>query len=100
MPTNKRGPKPKPKPAPKPKAQPKAKAEPARATSPLPPAQLDKSLVLKIIVAKLEGSKTADWHALSQHLSSNENKPKGGKKKAASTDLTGNQIHSMYHNVS
>ena len=97
---NKRGTKPKHNPKPKVEPKAKAKAEPSRATSPPAQLQLDKSLVLKIIVAKLEATKTADWHALSVSLAASEGKTKGGKKKAAAGEMTGTQIHSMYHNVS
>lgn len=56
---------------------------------------LDKDLVHQIVLAKLQSSKTCDWYALSQKL--NQDGKRGwGKKK----EITGTELHDLYHNVS
>lgn len=87
---------------------------PSLSSSDTPPAlTLDKHLVLQIILAKLESSKSCDWHELSLKLSGTsghaENEAKGGKKgtikakgkgrKEVAQGLTGTELREMYHNV-
>ncbi|OXC69823.1 hypothetical protein AYX13_01590 [Cryptococcus neoformans] len=54
---------------------------------------LDKDLVHQIVLAKLQSSKTCDWHALSQKLNQ-DGKRGSGKKK----EITGTELHDLYHN--
>lgn len=68
---------------------------------------LDKGLVLRIIIAKLEASKTCDWFELSRNLAAEApadtpGKAKGkagGKKKdkEGKPGLSGSELHDLYH---
>ncbi|GFZ46204.1 hypothetical protein JCM24511_04451 [Saitozyma sp. JCM 24511] len=75
---------------------------------------LEKHLVLQIVLAKLESSKSCDWHELSLKLSGTsgraEDEAKGGKKgtiKARGKEkkdvtaqgLSGTELREMYHNI-
>ncbi|KAK8869883.1 hypothetical protein IAR55_000451 [Kwoniella newhampshirensis] len=70
---------------------------------------LDKDLVLKIIIAKLEASKTCDWHELSKTIGKIghgvEKKAvssKGGKGKKSSEEesgFSGTELHELYHHT-
>ncbi|KIR58666.1 hypothetical protein I314_05505 [Cryptococcus bacillisporus CA1873] len=55
---------------------------------------LNKDLVLQIVLAKLESSKTCDWYTLSQRLDQ-DGKQVWGKKKV---EITGTELHDLYHN--
>jgi hypothetical protein len=77
---------------------------------------LDKKLVLRILLAKLEGSKSCDWHELSLALAGQAGGDttfgvkggagKGRGKKATEEKakeakaISGTQLHDLYHNVS
>jgi hypothetical protein len=92
-----------------------AKPTPPPSSSTTPPAlTLDKHLVLQIILAKLESSKSCDWHELSLKLSGTsgyaKEGAKGGKKGAikakarekkdvAAQGLSGTELREMYHDV-
>ena len=52
----------------------------------------DKALVLSIVLAKLEATKSCDWHDLAVKLSAGAGR--GSKKAWSGTDL-----HGMYHDV-
>ncbi|EAL22493.1 hypothetical protein CNBB3710 [Cryptococcus deneoformans B-3501A] len=90
----------------KPKLQTKAKKSRQSSSSsadmsllPLSPkcdASLDltKDLVLQIVLAKLQSSKTCDWYALSQKL--NKDEKRGWEKKKG--EITGTELHDLYHN--
>ncbi|CAK9786940.1 hypothetical protein CC85DRAFT_319557 [Cutaneotrichosporon oleaginosum] len=76
------------KPTPKPRSS---------ANMPPPPMKktrvVKKSLVLQMLLTKLEASKTADWHALSLRLS-----PSSGNSKTEAKGLSGSDLHELYHN--
>ncbi|RSH91277.1 hypothetical protein EHS25_009576 [Saitozyma podzolica] len=92
-----------------------AKPTPPPSSSTTPPAlTLDKHLVLQIILAKLESSKSCDWHELSLKLSGTsgyaKEGAKGGKKGAikakarekkdvAAQGLSGTELREMYHDI-
>lgn len=94
---------------------------------PKPSLELDKSLVLEILVAKLDGSKAFDWFTLAQKLGSQDTSTADGvatrvspagpgskaKKRVSGAQCnpkdsktpsfggwTGAQLHDLYHNVS
>lgn len=76
---------------------------------------LDKAFVLRLVIAKLEASKSCDWHELAQKLSGGRKgddsaTTKGAKRgkaptaereeKGVGSEWTGTELHDMYHNVS
>lgn len=76
--------------------QPSSSSEDPSSPKPDPSLDLNKDLVLQIVLAKLESSKTCDWYTLSQRL--NQDGKQGlGKKKG---EITGTELHNLYHNVS
>jgi hypothetical protein len=115
-------------PKPKPKTKPIAKPTPSskKKTESPPPSprqrpSLDKSLVLRILLAKLQASKTCDWYELSLKLNAEDDggggkeaaggKGSGGKGGKAAKDkvekgkgkkggISGADLHDLYHNVS
>ncbi|WWD15841.1 hypothetical protein CI109_100265 [Kwoniella shandongensis] len=68
---------------------------------------VDKELVLKIIVAKLEASKSCDWHELSKKIGkfgtggivSKGKIAKGKKGVDEEGGLSGTELHDLYHNT-
>jgi hypothetical protein len=86
----------KPKPKARSSALPKPKpSKPITLAAPkLRTRRLSKTLVLRMLLAKLEVSKTCDWHALSLQLAP----PKG--KRGSSKGMSGSDLHEVYHNVS
>lgn len=62
-------------------------------TPPVQSPSLDKHLVLQIVIAKLEASKTCDWFILSREVG----KKVGGKK--GKEAWTGTELHDLYHSV-
>jgi len=109
--------------APKPKStKSSTKARKALSPSPTPsldspPAALglDKALVLRIILAKLEASKTCDWYELSLKLNKDADGGKAGdakgkdkakgRKKGSDDEhkgrgLSGSELYDLYHYVS
>lgn len=112
----------KPKSSAAPKAKPKTKKSLSPPPSPPRTAVLDKNLVCRIILAKLDESKTCDWYALSQRLAAEDGgngvktgiitkagtgkggkgnaKGKNGKNgKNSNNGLSGSDLHDLYHNV-
>ncbi|RSH78312.1 uncharacterized protein EHS24_002781 [Apiotrichum porosum] len=111
----------KPKSSAAPKAKPKTKKSLSPPPSPPRTAVLDKNLVCRIILAKLDESKTCDWYALSQKLAAEDGgngvktgiitkagtgkggkgnaKGKNGKNgKNSNNALSGSDLHDLYHN--
>jgi hypothetical protein len=67
-----------------------------------PSATLSKDLVLRIIIAKMEGSKQCDWYDLSMKLGwSGEGSATkvNGKKRKEGEALNGNDIRELYYRV-
>lgn len=61
---------------------------------------LSKSLVLDIILAKLEYTKGCDWYELSQRLAGEKAGKDNTKAKGGRKELSGSDLHDLYHNVS
>lgn len=73
--------------------------------SPTPaPVHLDKTFVLRLVLAKLDMSKACDWYDLAQRMGVkevDETQVKGRKtKKNVGSVWTGTELHEIFHKVS